>query len=66
MWPSAVDLQHLNDGPSEAGIPILPEAQPGNEQGWDPEVTVNTFRDFPYDYATLGASHTSLTHFNLH
>jgi hypothetical protein len=56
VWPSSVSLEHLSDGPDEAHIPVLPEAEPGNDVGWDPEVTVNTFRDFPYDYATLGAS----------
>lgn len=54
MWPSPVDIRNPSDGPSEAEIPILPEADYGS--GWDPTVTVNTFRDFPYDYATLGVS----------
>lgn len=51
MWPSAVKLDNLTDGPSEDDIPVLPEVEAGS--GWDPEVTTNTFRDFPYDYSSL-------------
>lgn len=51
VWPSPVDLNALADGPRDEDIPILPEVEIGS--GWDPDVTTNTFRDFPYDYATL-------------
>lgn len=51
VWPSVVSLDRLEEGPDESDIPILPEAEPGS--GWDPEVSVNTFRIFPYDMSTL-------------
>ncbi len=37
-----------------------PHVQEGS--GWDPEVTTNTFRDFPYDYATLVENLGELCH----